>query len=163
LDHAAPTTRQRRPRARERSLRTFFRDTVVGGASIGVLALLVAYAVAAPTAELNADVGPTVPRPGPTAVVQGRVLEAGGGGLDGAQIEVRAAGRQAESATSDDSGSFRVELSGGCAAYDISLLARADGETLRAATHRRLCPGDALPVDARVVTHGHFLWVPGPR
>ena len=99
MDHVARTTRSRRTRARERS-RSLLRDTVVALSSAGVLAFLVAYAVAAPTAELSADVGPTVPRPWETAVVQGRVLTAGGGGLDGAQILVRSAGGTSRTATS---------------------------------------------------------------
>ena len=86
-----------------------------------------------------------------------------GGGLRGARIEVRRTGRVAGTAVSDDAGAFRVSLAGSCAVYDISLRARTQGSTVTAATRRQLCPGDALPVDARVVTQGHFLWVPGPR
>jgi hypothetical protein len=139
------------------------RDVFVACASVAVLALLVLYAVAAPTATLSTDIGPVVPRPGSKAVVQGRVLEANGGGLRGARIDVRRTGRTAGTAVSDNAGAFRVELPGSCAVYDISLRARADGSTVSTATRHQLCPGDALPVDARVVTQGHFLWVPGPR
>ncbi len=139
------------------------RDVFVACASLGVLALLVLYAVAAPTATLSTDIGPVVPRPGSRAVVQGRVLETNGGGLRGARIEVRRTGRTARTAVSDNAGAFRVELPGSCAVYDISLHVRAEGSTVSAATRQQLCPGDALPVDARVVTQGHFLWVPGPR
>jgi hypothetical protein len=144
-------------------LRAGARDIVVAVSSLGVVALLVLYAVAAPSAKLTASFGPIVPRPGATAVVQGRVLEADGGGLDGAQIVVRASGRTAVGARSRDDGAFRVDLRGRCAAYEISIRARANGSNVDAATSRQLCPGDALPVDARVVTQGHFLWVPGPR
>jgi hypothetical protein len=64
---------------------------------------------------------------------------------------------------SDDAGAFRVYLLGGCAVYGISIRAHAVGATVETATRRQLCPGDALPVDVRVVTQGHFIWVPGPR
>jgi hypothetical protein len=139
------------------------RDVVVAVSSLGVLALLVLYAVAAPTAKLNASFGAVVPRPGATAVVQGRVLDTDGGGLKGAQIVVRTHGRRAGTARSHDDGAFRIDLRGNCAVYQISIRARAAGSSVDAVTRRHLCPGDALPVDARVVTQGHFLWVPGPR
>jgi hypothetical protein len=150
-------------RRKGRSPHGRIRDVFVACASAGVLALLVLYAVAAPTATLSTDIGPVVPRPGSRAVVQGRVLETNGGGLRGARVEVRRTGRTAGTAVSDGAGVFRVELAGSCAVYDISLRARAEGSTVSAATRHQLCPGDALPVDARVVTQGHFLWVPGPR
>ena len=119
--------------------------------------------MAAPSAKLTASFGPVVPRPGANAVVEGRVLKADGGGLQGAQIVVRESGHPVGNAQSRDSGAFRVDLRGSCAAYDISIRARASGSNVDATTRRQLCPGDALPVDARVVTEGHFLWVPGPR
>jgi hypothetical protein len=150
-------------RRQGRSQHPRVRDLLVACVSLGVLVLLVLYAVAAPTATLSTDIGPVVPRPGPTAVVQGRVLETNGGGLRGARVQVRRTGRTVGTAVSDDAGAFRVELSGNCAVYDISLRVRAEGSTASAATRHQLCPGDALPVDARVVTQGHFLWVPGPR
>jgi hypothetical protein len=162
MGHVATRTR-RRIEARERARRSRVRDLFVAGASIGVLAFLVAYALAAPTAELTASAGPTVPRPGSDAVVEGRVLAADGSGLEGARIEVRRAGRVAASAVSRDNGAFRVELEGGCSAYAVSLRTEADGSPLEADWRRRLCPGDALPIVARIVTQGHFLWVPGPR
>jgi len=146
-----------RPRAR-------IRDATVALASAGVLALLVFYAVAAPSVSLSANVGPVVPRPGPASVVLGRVLTSSGGGLKGARVEVRRTGREAGTfALSNAAGAFRVELPGSCAVYEISVRARAEGSTVATNARRRLCPGDALPIDARVVTQGHFLWVPGPR
>ena len=148
---------------RKRSLRSSLRDVLVAGASAGVVALLVLFAVAAPNPELTASVGPVVPRPGTSAVVEGRVLEPNGGGLEGARIHVRRAGRTAGTAVSDEGGSFRVELGGSCATYAVSLRAETEGDEVETASTWRLCPGDSLPVDARVVTHGHFLWVPGPR
>lgn len=163
LEHLEPSARGRVQRRKARSPQSHIRDVFVAGASAGVVGLLVLYAVAAPTAALRTDIGPVVPRPGSTAVVQGRVLAPDGGGLRGARIEVRRTGRTAGTAVSDDAGAFRVSLAGSCAVYDISLRARTQGSTVTAATRRQLCPGDALPVDARVVTQGHFLWVPGPR
>jgi len=139
------------------------RDAWTALASAGVIALLVFYAVAAPTAGLSASVGPVVPRPGTNAVVQGRVLKSDGGGLGGARIVVHRNGRPAGSGVSNSSGTFRVELSGTCALYDIVVRARTLGTTVKTSARQRLCPGDALPLDARVVTQGHFLWVPGPR
>ena len=141
------------------------RDVAVAVASAGVLALIAFYAVAAPTASLTASIGPIVPRQGSHPLVLGRILNSGGGGLEGARIAVARAGSERPVAvgTSDASGSFRVELPSRCGVYDISLEARAEGSRVRKREERRLCPGDALPVDARVKTQGHFLWVPGPR
>ena len=163
LEYLETSARGRVQRRKARSPQARIRDVLVAGASIGVVGLLVLYAVAAPTAALRTDVGPVVPRPGSTAVVQGRVIGADGSGFRGARIEVRRTGRLAGTAVSDGAGVFRVSLAGSCGVYDISLRARTQGSTVKAATRRQLCPGDALPVDARVVTQGHFLWVPGPR
>jgi hypothetical protein len=140
-----------------------FRDVAVASSSLAVIGLLVLYAAAGPSARLSADFGPVVPRPGTTAIVQGRVLDSGGGGLDGAQVVVDRYGRTAGRAISDDAGTFRIDLRGSCAVYRISVHAHAVGSDVETATHRQLCPGDALPVDARIVTQGHFIWVPGPR
>ena len=148
---------------RGRPARVHVRNASTAFASAGVIALLVLYAVAAPTAGLSASVGPVVPHPGSTALVQGRVLKSDGGALGGAHIVVHQRGRLAGAAVSTRSGTFRVALSGGCARYDIVVRARTLGTTVETSTQRRLCPGDALPFDARVVTQGHFLWVPGPR
>jgi hypothetical protein len=159
-------SRTRAPRrGRTFGLAAASRNIVVGLASAGVLALLVFYAVAAPTASLSASVGPVVPRQGSNPVVLGRVLGPTGGGLRGARIAVArdGAGRPLATGTSDRSGTFQVELPARCAVYDISIEARAEGTTVRKTDERRLCPGDALPVDARVKTQGHFLWVLGPR
>jgi hypothetical protein len=114
---------------------------------------------------MSASFGPVVPRQSSNPVVLGRVLASGGGGLEGARISVSRAGREQSiaTATSDGSGTFLVALPGRCALYDISIVARSEGATVRTHDRRRLCPGDALPVDARVKSQGHFLWVPGPR
>src|SRR6266508_688569 len=112
------------------------RDATVALASAAVVAFLVLYAVAAPSARLSAEVGPVVPRPGSTAVVQGRVIEPDGGGLKGAHVAVRRAGRVVRTGVSDNAGAFRVEVAGSCAVYDISVRARALGSTITAAAQR---------------------------
>jgi hypothetical protein len=165
MENDVQLTRQSSAYPRIGALRRGVRDVVVALSSLGVLALLVAYAVAAPTAELTATVGQPVPRPGSTAVVQGRVLSPDGDAIEGAEVEVQrpgTAGAGASDVTGDD-GRFRVELSGGCASYRISLRADAAGDHVGTDSTRRICPGDAVPVLAHVVTNGHFLWVPGPR
>jgi hypothetical protein len=159
LDRASAAGVGREPLRLNRRIR----DSVVALSSFGVLGLLAFYALAAPTAKLSADVGSVVPRPGSTAVVQGRIIEPDGGGLKGARVVVRRGDRPAGVAVSNDAGAFRVELRGGCALYVIAIDAGAVGARVTTDIRRRLCPGDALPVDARVVTQGHFLWVPGPR
>jgi hypothetical protein len=162
LDHVA-TRPQLERTAAARSWAGFSRDVTVGAASAVVVALLVAFALAGPSVELTASVGPAVPRPGTSAFVLGRILEADGSGLEGARIEVRRSGRLAGTTVSDDAGAFGVELRGRCSAYAVTLRAEAQGSTVATDLRHQLCPGDALPIDARIVTHGHFLWVPGPR
>ena len=148
---------------RTRVLPRAVRDVVVALSSAGVLLLLVAYAVAAPTSELTTSIGRPVPSPGSAAVVQGRVLSPDGGAVEGASVEVRRADGSAADDVSDDDGRFRVALSGGCASYVISLRADAAGDRVGTDSTRRICPGEAVPVVARIVTNGHFIWVPGPR
>lgn len=139
------------------------RNVAVALASAGVVALLVAYAFAAPTPELTLTVGHVVPQPGASAVVQGRVVEPDASGLGGMHIEVGRGGVIAGRAVSDRAGKFRIELKGVCGVYEVTLRATWQGSALERRTRRRLCPGDALPLDARIVTQGHYLWVPGPR
>jgi Carboxypeptidase regulatory-like domain len=148
---------QRRPR------RSPVRNAVVAFASAGVLALLVLYAIAAPSASLSASAGSVVPLPGSTAVVLGRVLSSSGGGLKGARVDVHRPAGQTVEVTSNAAGAFRAALPGSCAVYTVSIHAPAQGSTVAATVTHRLCPGDALPVDAHVVTQGQFLWIPGPR
>jgi hypothetical protein len=139
------------------------RNVAVAFASAAVVALLIAYSLAAPTPELELTVGHVVPRPGVTALVQGRVVEPDGDGLRGLRIEVRRGRRITASALSDATGSFRVELTGGCDMYEVALRSSWHGSPVDGEARRRLCPGDALRLNGRVVTQGHFLWVPGPR
>jgi hypothetical protein len=150
-------------RGRQRTALTPLRDATVALFSIGVIALLVLYAIAAPSVSMSAGVEQVVPLPGRTAVVVGRVLTSGGSGLKGARISVRSADGVKRTATSNAAGAFRVALPGRCSLYAVTIRASADGSNVSAAVRHRLCPGDALPVDARVVTQGQFLWVPGPR
>jgi hypothetical protein len=96
-------------------------------------------------------------------LVAGRVVAADGGALEGAEIEVRRGKRLVGRTLSDSAGEFRIRLRGSCSGYAISLEAQTHGSTIETFSRRRLCPGDALPIDARVLTYGHFLWVPGPR
>ena len=152
-------------RGRSTGLAAAPRNVTVALDSACVGARLVVYESAAPTASLTADFGQVVPAQGARPVVVGRVLGSRGDGLGGARIAVGRPGakRAAATATTADSGAFRVVLPVRCADYEISIEARAAGTTVRKSERRRLCPGDALPIDARVKTQGHFIWVPGPR
>jgi hypothetical protein len=163
LDHAGTGASPRLGRRPASAGRRVLRDVVVAAASACVLALLVAYALAAPTPELRLAVGQVVPRPGATAVVEGRAVEPDQDGLDGVRITVRDGQALVGAAVSNDAGTFRVDLDGPCRRYDVEVRASWQGSELERRTQRRLCPGDSLPVDARVVTQGHYLWVPGPR
>jgi len=169
---APPATRLRTPPAtkprsvsadRPRPRKSPFRNATVALASAGVIALIVFYALAAPTVSLSAKVGSVVPLAGSTAVVAGRVTGSDGNAIKGARIEARERGRRPMVGMSDATGSFRVSLPGGCGVYTVSMYAPAQGTTVATSVRHRLCPGDALPVDARVVTQGQFLWIPGPR
>ena len=136
---------------------------VVATWSVAVLVFLVLFAVAAPSSKLSADFGPVVPRPGDAVTVEGRVTGPSGNGLEGAEIEVRSQGMSPVRRLADASGAFRVAFDGSCSQYVLALSAESGGDTVETTSRHRLCPGDSLPVDARVVTQGHFLWIPGPR
>ncbi len=157
-----------RPRRREqpraaRSLGALARNAFVASVSVGVLAVLVLFVFASPSSKLTAKVGPVLPRPGDQAVVEGRILTAKGSGLEGARVAVLGPGGERETASSGPDGAFRVFLGGGCSMYTVLVRAEASGDDVETTSRARLCPGDSLPVDARVVTYGHYLWVPGPR
>jgi hypothetical protein len=149
--------------SRRRRALSPLRDATVVVFSAGVIGLLVLYAIAAPSVSMSAGFEPVVPLPGRTAVVVGRVLTSGGGGLKDARITVRSADGVARTTSSDAAGAFRVALPGRCSLYTVTIRAKADGSNVSALVRHRLCPGDALPIDANVVTQGQFLWVPGPR
>ena len=124
--------------------------------------MLVAYALAGPTAELTASVGPAVPSPGTTAFVVGRILDVNGGGLEGARIEVRRAGRLAAAGASNDAGTFRVEPEAAAppmrSRYEPMRTAPASGRTRDAGSVRAM-----LSRSKPVVAHTATSWVPGPR
>jgi hypothetical protein len=162
LEHVDTLTKARSGRDAE-PRRGPVRNIAVAFASAGVLALLVAYALAAPTPELRLTVGHVVPQPGAAAVVEGRAVEPDASALRGLRVEVRRAGSTAAAGVTDRDGTFRVDLRGGCGTYEIVLRATWQGSKLERGARRRLCPGDSLPLEARVVTQGHYLWVPGPR
>jgi hypothetical protein len=79
------------------------------------------------------------------------------------RVEVRRGSGVPASDVSDGAGRFRVALAGGCGVYEVTVRGSWHGSTFEEDARRRLCPGDALPLEARVVTQGHYLWVPGPR
>jgi hypothetical protein len=161
---ADAAVRDRHDRNVWRALRKLGRNVLVAGGSALVVGLLAAYAVAAPTVKLNVSYGAAVPRPGTTALVAGRVVAPDGNTFRGARVEIWRAGRLVAAQLSDRTGQFQIRLRGrGCAAYTISLHAKAEGASVESDARRRLCPGDALPVDAHLKSYGHFLWVPGPR
>jgi hypothetical protein len=153
--------RRGRPEAELR--RSVARNVAVALTSAAVVAVLIAYALAGPTPELKLTVGHVIPQPGTSAVVQGKAIEPDASGLGGVRVEVRQRGGIAVTAVSDRTGTFRVDLRGGCGVYDVTVRARWHGSALEREARRRLCPGEALPLEARVVTQGHYLWVPGPR
>jgi hypothetical protein len=163
LEHTERLRNGRHARRPAETRHGIARNVTVALASAGVIALLVAYAFAAPTPELRLTVGHVVPQPGASAVVQGRVVEPDASGLEGMHIEVGRGGVISRRAVSDRAGKFRIDLRGGCGVYEVTLRASWQGSALERRTRRRLCPGDALPLDARIVTQGHYLWVPGPR
>ena len=89
--------------------------------SVGVIAFLIAYALAAPTPDLRLEVGHVVPQPGATAVVEGRVIEPDTSGLGGSRIEVRRRGGASGTDICDADGRFRVDLAGSCGTYEVVL------------------------------------------
>jgi hypothetical protein len=77
-------------------------------------------------------------------------------------VTVARGGEISATAVSDEAG-FRIDLVGSCGTYEIALRTSWQGSALEHRGRRRLCPGDSLPLDAPVVTQGHYLCVPGPR
>jgi hypothetical protein len=150
-----------RARVRRADVSRRLRDVGVFVSSLAVVALLVLYAVAGGGIRLAA-VADRVVVQGSSAgvVVSGRVLDQNGNGVDHAIVLASAAGRPTMQAISSRGGLFRVGLSGACARYEVSLIARLQARTLQARLHRTLCPGELLRVRARVVSSGQFLWMP---
>jgi hypothetical protein len=140
--------------------RLAIRNAFVAAVSAGVVAFLVVYALSQPEVKLETSIGSLEPRPGPAAVVHGRVAEANGDGVDGAQLTVARPGMREHTARSGAGGFFSLDVRGACGTYRIELTAHAAGQSLARRIIRRLCPGHALELDARVVSTGEFVWVP---
>jgi hypothetical protein len=146
--------------ARARSPRALFRDCAVALASAAVVAFLVGYALTTPRFTLRTTVSGVEHHPGSAAIVQGRVLEADGDGVGDAEVRVRRARGVSRVTRTGEEGRFRVDLGGSCAASRIEVSVRTEAKIVRSTLRRQLCPGDAVEVDARLVTRGHLIWVP---
>jgi hypothetical protein len=142
------------------SVRDRARDGVVALGSVGVVAFLIAYALSSPRVEIHAAVAAVAQHPGRQAVLHGRVLEAGGDGITEAVVRVERPGSTPLVARSGDRGYFRVDLAGACARYRVVLSVGEQDPPVEAAFDRRLCPGEAVEVDARVTSAAQLVWVP---
>lgn len=128
--------------------------------SAAVVAFLVFYAFSRPEVGISASVGSLEATPGQPAVVHGRILEADGDAVSGAQLTVWRPGSPPQKTTTGERGFFRLALRGGCGTYEIDLSARSGGRSLERRLAHRLCPGQALEVEGRIVASGNFVWVP---
>lgn len=137
------------------------RDCVVALGSVAVIAFLVAYALSSPTARVEAAVAGVTEHAGRNGIVHGRVLEATGDPVEDAEVRlVRVGGRETATRTGER-GYFRADVTGSCAAYRIVFRLDADrGTSAETGVAREICPGDAVEVEARVVTDGQLVWVP---
>jgi hypothetical protein len=142
------------------SVRERARDGVVALGSVAVVAFLIAYALSSPRVEIDAAVAAVAQHPGRQAVLHGRVLDARGDGIAEAVVRIERPGSTAVVAHSGDRGYFRVDLAGACAPYHVVLSVREQGQPAETAFDRRLCPGEAAEVDARVTSAAQFVWVP---
>jgi len=149
------TNRRARKSAREHA-----RDGLAALGSVAVVAFLVAYALSSPKVEIDAAVAAVAQHPGRQAVLHGRVLDARGDGIAEAVVRIERPGSTALVAHSGDRGYFRVDLAGACAPYHVVLSVREQGQPAETAFDRRLCPGEAAEVDARVTSAAQFVWVP---
>jgi len=136
------------------------RDALVATVSVAVVAFLIAYALSSPRVEIDAAVAAVAQHPGRQAVLHGRVLDARGDGVAQAVVRIERPDSTALVAHSGDRGYFRVELAGACAPYHVVLSVREQGQPAETALDRRLCPGEAAEVDARVTAAAQFVWVP---
>ena len=136
------------------------RNAFVAAISAAVVVFLVLYALSRPEVKLRAFAGNLEPRPGSTALVHGRVVEADGDGVSDARLEVAAPGGREQTARSGERGFFSLEVSGTCDTYTFELAARAGGRWLHRRLAHRLCPGQSLELLGRVVATGNFVWVP---
>jgi hypothetical protein len=122
---------------------------------------LTGYALSGPGLELAAVAADVHAHGGRQAVIHGRILESDGGGIANAALEVRSP-TGTRIARAGEQGFFRLDILGSCATYRIALRAKSHGQELGTRLARRLCPGEELEVEARVIADGHFLWMPTP-
>lgn len=135
------------------------RDALVFTISLAVVLFLAAYALSDPGLELAAATGDVRGHAGRQALVEGRILESNGSGLASARVEMQGpAGTRV--AYTGRQGFFRLAYLGSCATYRIALRGRSHDRDLVTRLKRRLCPGDAVEVEARVVADGQFIWMP---
>ena len=140
--------------------RTAARNVFVAVTSAAVVGFLVFYAFSRPEVGLSASFGSLEAHPGRWAVVHGRILEADGDAVSGAQLTVWLPGSAPQTTTAGERGFFRLDVRGGCGNYEIDLAARSGGRSLERRLAHHLCPGQALEVEGRIVASGNFVWVP---
>lgn len=124
-----------------------------------VVAFLVAYALSSPTVEIDAAVAAVEQHPGRQAVLHGRVHDASGDGVADVEVRVERPGVRAVVGQSGERGYFRVDVVGACNRYRV-VLRLPESEDAATEFGRELCPGDAVEVDARLVSEGQLVWVP---
>lgn len=159
-DRQDQVDRQRDEDRHQAAWHTAARDAFVAVTSAAVVAFLVFYAFSRPEVAIRASVGSLEASPGQSAVVHGRIIEADGDAVSGAQLKVWRRGSPPRTTTTGERGFFRLNLQGGCGIYEIDLSARSGGRSLGRRLAHRLCPGQALEVEGRIVASGNFVWVP---
>ena len=140
-------------------LRSRARDAFVFACSAAVIAFLVFFTFADPGVRLASHLSGPTAHAGSAALVVGRVTD-GDGGVGGATVLVSAQGREARVGTTAEDGTFTIGVGGPCSSYRLEVEARADGRALSTAATRRLCPGQALELEAHVTRSSQLLWMP---
>lgn len=143
-----------------RTIRDRARDGAVALVSVGVVAFLIAYALSSPSVEIDADVAAVEQHPGRHAVVHGRILEAGGDPVIDAEVRVERSGTSSLVAHSGERGFFRIDVTGACARHRIVVSVREQDHPVATTFRRRLCPGDAVEVNARLSSASQLVWAP---
>jgi hypothetical protein len=141
------------------SARGLVRDVFVAAASAAVIGFLVFYAVSKPDVRFDLTLGAVEPYPAQVAVLHGRIVKADGEGV-GAQVTAQRRGAPRQRALTGERGFFRLELRSPCGSYDIAVAAQGSGRSFARRFTRRLCPGQALELDGRIVSTGNFIWIP---
>ena len=136
------------------------RDGAVALGSVGVVVFLIAYALSTPSVRVEAAVAAVSEHAGRDGVVHGRVLEAAGDPVEDAEVRLVRAGGAIRATHTGERGYFRLDVTGSCASYRIVFRVRGESERTEKELARELCPGDAVEIEARVVTDGQFIWVP---